>query len=181
MRIPLDRDSSTPLYRQIHDYLKEQIASGALPTGTRLPPTRELAQGLGLNRLTVTTAYDELEAAGLIYSHVGRGTFVAPPLPGTGPQSRPAPAPAEWPLWQRAYVSRPSLRMIERPRLLAQSAWPGVISFAEGTGGTNLYPVDEWRKTMDPGRRRQVRTRQRAPGRHRVGARRAVPNGVPRP
>jgi len=53
------------------------IDSGRLEAGTKLPPTRELAGQLGLNRATVSAAYELLEADGLIVGQVGRGSFVA--------------------------------------------------------------------------------------------------------
>jgi len=62
MRIPLDRDSPLPLYQQIQQFLREQIQSGALLPETRLPASRDLAESLGVNRLTVTNAYAELQA-----------------------------------------------------------------------------------------------------------------------
>lgn len=51
--------------------------------GERIPPTRELAQSIGLNRATITAAFDVLEAEGLIRREVGRGSFV------TGTQEAP--------------------------------------------------------------------------------------------
>jgi len=44
MRIPLDRDSPVPLYRQIQQFLREQIRSGSLPSETRLPASRKASQ-----------------------------------------------------------------------------------------------------------------------------------------
>ena len=71
MRIPIDRHSETPLYKQIESFLREGILSGSLAPGTRLPATRTLARDLGVNRITVGNAYAEVEADGLIYSRVG--------------------------------------------------------------------------------------------------------------
>ena len=76
-RIQLDESSDTPLYRQVYDSIKAQIISGTLPHGDRLPPTRELAGLLGLNRTTISAAYELLESGGYISGHVGRGSFVA--------------------------------------------------------------------------------------------------------
>ena len=73
----LDPQSDTPLYRQIFDRIRVLIDSGRLEAGAKLPPTRELAGMLGLNRATVSAAYELLEADGLISGHVGRGSFVA--------------------------------------------------------------------------------------------------------
>ena len=75
--IDLDRNRQGPLYRQVKAGVIRQIRLGALRPGDRLPPTRQLAQDLGVNRGTVSAAYDELLADGVLASHVGRGTFVS--------------------------------------------------------------------------------------------------------
>lgn len=79
----LVRDSDVALYQQIVDHFKQQIRSRQLPASTRLPTIRQLAQALGVTRVTVQSAYDELQAQGWIEATVGRGTFVCaePPLP----------------------------------------------------------------------------------------------------
>lgn len=74
---PLDQLSSTPLYRQLAEEIRSSILDGKLRPGEKLPPTRELAGTLGLNRTTVAAAYEVLEREGLIRGHVGRGSFVA--------------------------------------------------------------------------------------------------------
>ena len=74
---PLNPDSETPFYRQLYLQIKDLIESGNLAKGIRIPATRELAGQLGLNRTTVSAAYELLETAGLITGHVGRGSFVA--------------------------------------------------------------------------------------------------------
>ena len=75
-RIHLDRNSSTPLYRQIAETIRARVADGALPRGTRLPTVRQLAKDLGTTTLTVQTAYSDLQSEGWITAVVGRGTFV---------------------------------------------------------------------------------------------------------
>jgi 2-aminoadipate transaminase len=72
----LDPQSQTPLYRQLYLKIKELVDSGALTDGHRLPATRELAGQLGLNRATISAAYELLESEGLIKGHVGRGSFI---------------------------------------------------------------------------------------------------------
>lgn len=64
------------LYLQIVRSIKDAIQSGKLPLDSRLPTNRELASLLNIDRSTVSRAYLELSEAGLIESHVGRGTFV---------------------------------------------------------------------------------------------------------
>jgi GntR family transcriptional regulator len=69
--------SPVPAYAQIEDQLAVRIESGELPAGERLPPERELADGLGVSRMTVRQALSSLAGRGLLERGVGRGTFVA--------------------------------------------------------------------------------------------------------
>jgi 2-aminoadipate transaminase len=78
-RLQLSHDSEAPLYRQVYDQLAQRIRAGVLTKGERLPATRELAGLLGLNRTTISTAYEMLESDGLIAGQVGRGSFVTGP------------------------------------------------------------------------------------------------------
>jgi len=68
--------SAVPVYRQIAGQIRERVESGALAPGERLPPIRNLAGSLGVNRDTVALAYEELAGEGVVESRVGRGTFV---------------------------------------------------------------------------------------------------------
>src|ERR671920_330262 len=104
MRIPFDRQSAIPLYLQIKTYLQEGILSGSLAAGTRLPASRQLAQELGVNRITVENAYAELESEGLIFSKLGSGTYVLHPDPVLSLPKNTSDAP--WPLWQQSVVAQ---------------------------------------------------------------------------
>lgn len=79
VRLVLDRAASEPLYRQIAASLQAEIRAGRLSPGTRLPSTRELAGGLGVNLVTAVGAYRELGRLGLARGQVGRGTYVTAP------------------------------------------------------------------------------------------------------
>jgi DNA-binding transcriptional MocR family regulator len=63
-------------YKTVVDRFAADIASGALPPGTRLPTHRHLAEQEGLALVTASRVYAELEAMGLISGETGRGTFV---------------------------------------------------------------------------------------------------------
>ncbi len=76
-RPQFDVSSEIPIYRQLYAQLKEWIDGGRLANGVRLPSTRDMAGLLGLNRSTVSSAYELLESEGLIQGHVGKGSFVA--------------------------------------------------------------------------------------------------------
>lgn len=78
-----DRTSADTLFMQIAAAIARDIRRGRLKPGDRLPGTRTLADKLGVNRVTVAAAYDELAAEGWVVTHIARGTFVAaePPAP----------------------------------------------------------------------------------------------------
>lgn len=75
--IPLIPSSDTPIYKQLAEGIGQLIRRRILRPGDKLPPTRELAGQLGLNRTTVSAAYAALDELGLIDGKVGRGSFVA--------------------------------------------------------------------------------------------------------
>ncbi len=93
MHIDLARRTAgrAPIYRQIANHIRGEIQAGRLDAGDRLPPIRELARSLSVNRDTVALAYDELVGEGHLEATVGRGTFVrsSPPVVVEG-EVRPA-------------------------------------------------------------------------------------------
>jgi len=74
--LKIDPENGVPVYRQIADEIRAAALDGRLPSGHRLPPTRDLARHLGVNRNTVVAAYDWLATEGFVRSHTGRGTFL---------------------------------------------------------------------------------------------------------
>ena len=80
--IHLDYRDARPIYTQITDGFREQIITGVLQPGERLPSVRELAAGLTINPNTIQRAYGILESEGWIASVPGKGSFVAP-IPAT--------------------------------------------------------------------------------------------------
>lgn len=68
-----------PIFRQIVDSIRKDIANGKLPSGSKLPSVRGLAMQLTVNANTVAKAYNELVSQGLLESHQGLGMFVAKP------------------------------------------------------------------------------------------------------
>jgi len=75
--IVLDDNSADPLFIQLSKALKERILEGTLPVGAPIPPTRELANALGVSRGTVVKAYEDLIAQGYLESVTGSSTFVS--------------------------------------------------------------------------------------------------------
>src|SRR5229473_3373406 len=123
----INAQSDVPLYRQVFQQLKDSINCGKLSKGAKLPATRELAGLLGLNRTTISAAYELLESEGLIAGQVGRGSFVI------GEVDR-QPHSLDW----RTLLT-PSLP----GPVLAQSGTPAneTISFAASRPSELLFPM----------------------------------------
>ena len=73
----VDLRSRVPIYEQIKNQIMELIVVGALKPHDPLPSIRALASQLDLNFNTVKRAFSDLETDGVVYTAVGRGTFVA--------------------------------------------------------------------------------------------------------
>jgi 2-aminoadipate transaminase len=128
IRPHLNSGSETPLYRQLAVYLRNLIATGGLRPGDRLPPTRELAAQIGLNRTTISAAYESLEADGLIRGEVGRGSFVS------GFPASDEPAQLNWALaLTRTAASQP------------RSSRENIrIDFTSSRPAAALFPLEEF-------------------------------------
>ena len=74
--VHLDYRDARPIYAQIIDGIREQIAAGILEPGEKLPSVRELAAGLAINPNTIQRAYRSLELEGWIATVPGKGCFV---------------------------------------------------------------------------------------------------------
>jgi 2-aminoadipate transaminase len=72
----VDREAEQSLVDQLVAVFTEAIASGEVAPGARLPPTRRIAELAAVNQLTAGRCYRRLQAARLVVSEVGRGTFV---------------------------------------------------------------------------------------------------------
>lgn len=75
----IDRSSKLPVYAQVEEHIRRRIQSGEWPAGSAIPPERELARVLGVSRLTVRQAIQNLVQEGLVSRRQGAGTFVAAP------------------------------------------------------------------------------------------------------
>ena len=72
----LDYRDARPIYAQIMDGIKEQISTGVLQPGDKLPSVRELAGTLAINPNTIQRSYRQLEMEGWIVTMPGKGCFV---------------------------------------------------------------------------------------------------------
>jgi GntR family transcriptional regulator len=69
-----------PLYERVRQALAASISDGTYHAGDKLPSESRIAEELGVNRLTVRRAIEELARAGVVESRQGSGTFVSAPI-----------------------------------------------------------------------------------------------------
>jgi DNA-binding transcriptional MocR family regulator len=138
----LDRQNQIALYQQIVEQIIEEIRSQQLPPGARLPTIRQLAKTLGVTRVTVQNAYDELQSTGWVEATVGRGTFVSrhPPIVRRGPG-----VTANWGQLMTADAVIDDLLQIHRLQAEEHGSIP---SLALASPDPRLFPVDALWHTM---------------------------------
>ncbi|NVK34666.1 MAG: phosphonate metabolism transcriptional regulator PhnF [Rhodobacteraceae bacterium] len=76
-QVKIDRGTGVSVWRQISEWLRAEIASGAFVAGERLPTETDIAERFSVNRHTVRRAIAALTADGILRADQGRGTFVA--------------------------------------------------------------------------------------------------------
>ncbi len=76
--LKVDKNLPIPLYKQIVNMIEELIENGDLKAHDKLPSEASLSKILGVSRMTVRKAFEELERQGLLYRRSSKGTFVAP-------------------------------------------------------------------------------------------------------
>ena len=136
--IALDAASIAPMYLQLYEQLRGMILRGELPAQTKLPPTREMARRCQIGRVTVTAAYEQLQAEGYVESVVGAGTFVTTlPLLSPTPPAR-APSLSPWGRRLRQIVPDAASSTTPRP----------AIDFGFGRAFASLFPYDVWRRLL---------------------------------
>ncbi len=122
----------------VFDRLRQGILAGTLPAGARLPPTRALAEELGVARQTVVLAYERLASEGYVRARTGSGTYVAPDLPDA------APAPAVPPPTAASSLSRRGQSLAAVPATAAsRDASLGTL-LAGGIPAPDLFPKEAW-------------------------------------
>ena len=132
-----DPSSGEALYLQLAHAIEEALKAGRLHVGDRLPAERELALELGVSRTTVTGAYQELQARGILRGHVGRGTIVV----GTPPDARHAALP---------WAQRIAPGAIQGMQVaFAQPEGADVIGFGVGLPDPRLYPIETLDALLD--------------------------------
>ena len=135
-------DRAARIYRE----LLSAIMDGRLEAGSRVPPTRELAERLGVSRGTVTTAYERLTAEGFLVSQTGSGTFVSDDAQPR--HHRRARAGSQ---------VLPKNRWTTLPAPVPDAA-PAAYDLSVGGPDTSLFPLAAWRRLVSATLRPSITT-----------------------
>jgi DNA-binding transcriptional MocR family regulator len=140
--------TSRPLYSHLVTLLEGAISRGELPSGTKIPPERELALRLRISRTTVVSAYRELESRGLLRGYVGRGTFVCA-----------APEPSGTPFAWRGKIASAALRSSDSTLrdTIRHSSDSRVLSLAAGEPAIDCFPTASFQQAIDEVLKRDAR------------------------
>ena len=122
----------------VFDRLRRAILAGSLPAGARLPPSRRLAEELGVSRQTVVLAYERLSAEGYVRARTGSGTFVSSDLPDATPPPAAPPATAAHALSARGAA------LAEIPAQASPRPAPPGAMLAPGLPAPDLFPARDW-------------------------------------
>ena len=145
LHLPLERGTGVPIFRQIYDGLRGAILEGRLRPGQRIPSTRSLAADLGVSRLPVLSAYEQLLHEGYLVGRTGSGTFVTSHIPdyllrsrATAGGRQKASAQPGGGVRERAVLNRPTPTRWSLP----------VVPFQIGLPALDLFPHAAWAKLV---------------------------------
>lgn len=126
--IKLDKDSKTPLYVQIADYIRELIEKDEIEED-KLPSIRKLAKQLEVNNVTIVNAYKELEQDGFVYSKKGSGTYI-----------KRIPDPKEY-----SYLEEGDMELMVSGILpISQDS----INFASVSPTPDVFPIEDFKQSL---------------------------------
>lgn len=140
MILDIKLESSTPVYIQIKDYIKDMILNGMLRQNEKLPSTRELSSILNVSRNTIISAYEFLQDEGYIYMQKGKGAFVS---------YVKVSVEEEWKIDWGLGVSEYGRVAEELDIIKHETEWKkGMISFKSIAPDESLFDVEEFKKAF---------------------------------
>lgn len=137
--LEVDRRSEQPLHRQIYEGLRRAILGGTLRAGRRVPSTRSLAGELGVSRLPVLVAYQQLQHEGYLEARTGSGSYVRAVIPDDALRPRKIAAP-----------SRPARRGAEPPAAQHRAARDEGMRapFRTSLPALDMFPHATWSRIV---------------------------------
>jgi len=144
--VAMDMASDAPMYQQLSDWFRRAISSGQLRPGQRVPSTRSLANELGISRIPVLGAYEQLQSEGFLETFTGAGTCVARAIPSDMTLERAkkaAPVLASSP-----QGSRRTSRRAAQLRSPEQTWLANMGAFRVGLPALDAFPFALWSKLV---------------------------------
>lgn len=128
--IHLDKNKSIPMYLQLANQLQQLIETKQLSPGSSLPSIRKLATFLGVNTVTIVSAYKHLETKELIQAKKGSGYFILEKEPSQQP---------------------PIIKNHSTPSIAHQHLQLGEneINFASATPDPSVFPITAFKKYLN--------------------------------
>lgn len=124
----LDNHASIPLYEQLYRAIKNDITTGILEAGEKLPSKRNLAKHLGVSIVTVETSYQQLKAEGYIYSQAKKGFFVSKINPHHPPVEK-------------------TIRLLSNPESMPDEVKPS-LRLSNNQTNSETFPFATWSKIV---------------------------------
>jgi GntR family transcriptional regulator/MocR family aminotransferase len=131
LHLAVDRSARAPLHRQVYEQLRRAILEGRLRSGQRVPSTRTLAVEIGISRLPVLTAYEQLRHEGYLAGRTGSGTYVSGALPD-------------------AFLRTPATAVRPQPRRIVprEQDYGGLRPFRVSVPALDLFPHALWARLV---------------------------------
>lgn len=136
-----NRTIKKPIYKQIAEYIENEISMGNFPPKSVLPSERELAGRFAVNRSTIVAAYDELQSIGLVDRVKGSGTKVSSDIWGLLNKRVP-----NWSKYVEDGSFLPNFPIVQRLRQQTQDN--SLINFVSGELSSDLFPTEKLKQIM---------------------------------
>ncbi|MBX3474438.1 MAG: PLP-dependent aminotransferase family protein [Planctomycetes bacterium] len=142
--------AQAPLYQRIADSIRQDVLSGRLRRGERVPSTRSLAKELRVNRNTVAQAFEQLIVEGFLEGRHGSGTFVARELPQT--QFSPGTSRPNFGQLKRVALANSPVPPAAYARIMdpaGPTPMPGIdLDLRNGLPDLQAFPLRQWRRIV---------------------------------
>jgi DNA-binding transcriptional MocR family regulator len=136
-----DRNHKKPIYKQIVEYIEQGISSSLFPPDSLLPSERSLAKELGVNRSTVVSAYEELQALGIVERKKGSGTRVSTDIWGVSHKRIP-----NWGRYVEDGSFLPNLPLVQKIRTEIQKN--NLVNLASGELSADMMPTEAFQNIL---------------------------------
>lgn len=134
------------LYQQIYEYIREEIRTGRLAAGEKLPATRQLAANLQIARTTAEVAYAQLEEEGYLVIRRGSGAYVSEisNIPEVIQEYGKEPAGG----FRNEKGEGPAPEAEENVPVAGGFDGAGLIDFSPRTIDMSMFPYATWRRIL---------------------------------